>query len=186
MDDDSHNDTAKVLFGKSDQEIMFKKAHSESFFLFLTFVVVLLMGAPTVWSLTSQVDIADIEEPVSAVEASRGPASVPPSPRGIKSLQLTQLDLHCSGKGDRAFVVKGGFVQFRGKNCLKHFDVEKLEIVNKSNGYTASVFVSGVNQYQTDLIQLRSGENEITVRYQEPSGKAVEEVLKVSSSQTPL
>ncbi|MNL75426.1 hypothetical protein D3C87_2012290 [compost metagenome] len=66
---------------------------------------------------------------------------------------------------------------------MKNFNSENVEIINRSNGYTASIFDSGKNKYQTDLIQLVQGENEITVRYQDASGKTQEEVLKVLSSQ---
>ena len=91
------------------------------------------------------------------------------------------MDLNCSKKGAFKVSVRGNFVQFQGKSCVKGFNEGQVEIVNKSNGYTASIFPRGTDKYQTDLIQLQNGDNEIAIRYRERSGKSVEEVVHVTS-----
>ncbi|UXR64964.1 hypothetical protein EZJ49_01705 [Bdellovibrio bacteriovorus] len=117
-----------------------------------------------------------------ALAAGRTPASVPAVGSRISSAisHLAQLDLRCAKKAQSPLRVEGSYVQFEGKNCLRD---KTLEIVNKSNGYTASVFLKGTDKYQTDLIQLQKGDNEITIRYHDGPGKAVEEVVQVHSNQ---
>lgn len=121
----------------------------------------------------------------SAASNSRSPASVPKAKIQISSAisQVSQFDVRCAKKVASALNVDGGYVQLQGKNCLRGFKEGDLEIMNKSNGYTASVFLRGTDKYQTDLIQLNKGANEITIRYREDSGKTVEEVILVHSSQ---
>lgn len=165
---------------------MFKKAPSDIQFLAVTFMVVLLLGGPTVWSLVSEDHVTPAEEiAMTAVPTAkeRAPASLPPS-RGIaKTAPLTQFDLKCSTKVSKDLAVNDHFVQIQGKTCMKHFDAEKLEIVNKSNGYTASVFVSGADQYQTDLIKLQNGKNEISIRYVSGTGHSVDETVTINAPQ---
>lgn len=165
---------------------MFKRPSSDIHFIAVTFVLVLLLGARTFLSLTEE-EISPVESAVasSSVLAARSPASVPAAvTHKVESAlqQFTEVDLNCSKKAAAVVAIHGNFVQFQGKACLKGMDIGAVEIVNKSNGYTASIFARGSDKYQTDLIQLQNGENEIAIRYRERSGKAVEEVVKVQST----
>lgn len=165
---------------------MLKRQPSDTQFLIVTFVLVLFLGVPTFMNLTEE-DVL-IPEAVAAGQGAvlaqgRTPASVPTGLTNKVSSALShlaQLDLRCAKKAASPLRVEGSYVQFEGKNCLRD---KTLEIVNKSNGYTASVFLKGTDKYQTDLIQLQKGDNEITIRYHDGPGKAVEEVVLVHSSQ---
>ena len=163
---------------------MFKSQPSETHFLVITAVLVALMGIPTFHTLTTEENKPD---ELAASEISPAPASSPSrsmasvAPYAMKPKMLTAYDVSCKKQGLTKVNVDGTFVQFQGKNCLKNFKAGDIEIINKSNGYTASIFSSGSDQYQTDLIQLRSGDNEIAIRYRERSGKPVEEVIHVQS-----
>lgn len=117
-----------------------------------------------------------------SLASGRSPASIPQSNFAMVT-RLTKFDVSCAKKALAPLAVDGGYVQFEGKNCLRGLKVGDLEIINKSNGYTASIFLRGTDKYQTDLIQLKKGDNEITIRYRERSGRAVEEVLLVHSNQ---
>lgn len=169
---------------------MFKRQSSDTHFLFITLVLVLLLGIPIFHTLTAEDEMPEVAVAslgTAGVEAGgRGPASIPtmvPVRAGKATLGMTSLatsyDLSCSKKGLQKINVNGSYVQLQGKNCLKNLSSGDIEIVNKSNGYTASIFNSGSNQYQTDLIQLRGGDNEIVIRYRERSGKPVEETIHV-------
>jgi hypothetical protein len=162
-----------------------KKSRADSYFLIVTFLVVVLLGIPTYSSLVEEDAASDDIATNVRAEASRQPSSVAVQTTKPESAlrPLTEWNLSCGKKAQSLLKVSGNFVQFHGKSCVKNFNIEHIEIINRSNGYTASVFDSGINKYQTDLIQLVKGENEITVRYQDPSGKTQEEVLKVLSSQ---
>lgn len=163
---------------------MFKRPSSDIQFISVTLVLVVLLGARTFFSLTEEEGRTEEPSAVATAEShsseERRPASlsVAVAKPGSALDQFTKLDLNCSRKPAGNMSVQGSFVQFQGKSCLKSLDVE---IVNKSNGYTASVFQRGEGGYQTDLIQLESGENEIAIRYRERSGKSVEEIVRVLS-----
>lgn len=183
----SQYDTPKVWLKNSDQRSMFKRAASEFQFIAITFILVVLLGARTFASLTdSDMTITeDVKVTSVAPETERKPASIPQTsvaPQKISSLhQSADLDLNCSKKKDGNLSVHAGYVQFKGKSCVRGGAVSSIQIVNKSNGYTASVFDRGSDKYQTDLIQLQPGENEILIRY-ENSGRQVEEIIRVSST----
>ncbi|ASD65561.1 hypothetical protein [Bdellovibrio bacteriovorus] len=166
---------------------MFKAQPSDTQFIIVTFVLVLLLGIPTFMNLTEDSYVVAEEEVFESAQApalagGREPASIPSAKVAAVS-RLTQFDLSCAKKALSPLSVDSGYVQFEGKNCLRGFKEGDVEIINKSNGYTASIFLRGTDKYQTDLIQLKKGDNEITIRYRERSGKAVEEVLLVRSSQ---
>lgn len=167
---------------------MLKRQPSDTQFLFITLILVLLMGIPTFHTLTAKEEISEeqLVGVVTPVNQQRSPSSIPavstvPVARAIS--QFTHYDVSCAKKALSKLDVTGSYVQFQGKNCLKNFKTGDIEIVNKSNGYTASIFNSGSDKYQTDLIQLQKGDNEIAIRYRERSGKTVEEVVRIRSSQ---
>lgn len=161
---------------------MFKRSPTDTHFIVITLVLVALLAGRTFFSLVDDDKGEEGEIAMtSGASGDRSPASVPAATPALA--QLTQWDLSCKKKDKPHMVVKGSFVQFQGKNCLKNFKADRLEIVNKSNGYTASVFTSGTEEYKTDLIQLNQGENSITIRYIESSGKRYEENVKIQASQ---
>lgn len=166
---------------------MFKRLPSDTHFIFITLVLVLLMAVPTFHTLVNDESGEEaVEVAMSPTAGLRAPASVPTMAAiAVTSAlsQYTAYDLSCPKRGVASVSVSGNFIQLQGKNCLKNFKDGDVEIVNKSNGYTASVFSSGTDKYQTDMIQLQKGENEIAIRYREASGKAVEQVLRIRSSQ---
>jgi len=161
---------------------MFKRSPTDTHFIIITLVLVALLAGRTFFSLVDE-DKGEEGEVAMASSggADRSPASLPAVAPALA--QLTQWDLSCKKKEKPRMTVKGSFVQFQGKNCLKNFQADRLEIINKSNGYTASVFTSGNEEYKTDLIQLNPGENSITIRYIESSGKRYEEDVKIQASQ---
>lgn len=165
---------------------MLKHRSKDTRFLVLTLVVVLLMGIPTFHSLMETDDLVTEQPSESQNSSGRSPSSVPNKTIvkfGGSLSKFTEYDLNCSNKSAKKQNVAGAFVQLQGKNCLKNYKNGDVEIFNKSNGYTASTLISGSNKYQTDLIQLQNGDNEIVIRYREHSGKTVEEVIRIHSTQ---
>lgn len=166
---------------------MFKSQPTDTHLLIITSFLVALLGIPTFFTLTSNdpIEVVSADVSTSPTLSQRQPASVPQGASVQASAALshfTHYDLNCAKKAAGKVTVTGGYVQFQGKNCLKNLKDGELEIINKSNGYTASIFNSGADKYQTDLIQLQNGDNEIAIRYRERSGKAVEEVVRIHSS----
>ncbi|WP_413289949.1 hypothetical protein [Bdellovibrio sp. HCB337] len=99
----------------------------------------------------------------------------------LLSNNLISYDFACSKIKTTDFKVEGSYLQLKGKDCSKNSEMPKLNITNKSNGFTASVFVLNGKEYQTDLIQLKEGENQISIQYMSPSGQIEEHTLKVKA-----
>jgi hypothetical protein len=91
------------------------------------------------------------------------------------------FDFKCAAAKVTEFKIQGAYVQLKGHDCGKGSETPKLSITNKTNGFTASVFFLNGKEYQTDLIQLKEGENQIQIHYQNPAGQQEEHVLKVKS-----
>lgn len=173
---------------------MFKRSASDIQFIAITFVLVALLGARTFSSLMEPDEVVPLSASAAATvltenSTARIPASVSPVtvvPQKVDSTlhQSADFDLNCTKKSLDKFAVKGSYLQLRGKSCMRGVSVGQIEIVNKSNGYTASVFDRGSDKYQTDLIQLNKGENEIAIRYKAAGGKSVEEILHISAPQS--
>jgi hypothetical protein len=167
-----------------------KSNSADTKFIIVTFIFVSLVGAKTVTNLLEEdQDVAQPQASSSSLSSTRLPASIPANQKSAPQKTLrawTQLDLACTSdkvkKANQSMVVRGTYVQFQGKDCQSSLPLEQVEIVNKSNGFTASLFQNGPDHYQTDLIQLNEGENEITIRYKQSSGSSVEQTVKVQSS----
>ena len=71
---------------------------------------------------------------------------------------------HLDSKSDTSYV------QLVGQQCGK---LKSFEIVNNTNGYTATVFENVVKGFETDLIQLNAGKNEIEVRMENEVGQKI-------------
>jgi hypothetical protein len=128
----------------------------------------------------STYSIVDRRPSLATVE--RGPASIPTGgPIEADSLKSRlSLDLNCRAQKEEELKVQGQWTQLRGRLC----GLEKLksvEILNLANGFTASVFSLGLQQYQTDLIQLNRGRNLLRVRLIPYRGPVEEKTLIVRS-----
>ncbi len=165
---------------------MFKKQFTDVQFLVVTMLVVLALGAKTFASLTEpdELQLPSVATNDAGLGVSRTPSSVGPAKEAKPRWdRFAHHDLNCHKKIEKPVVaINGNFVQLQGKHCLKGFKFSELDIVNRQNGFAASIFESGSDQYQTDLIQLEQGDNEIVIRYRENSGALVEEVVKVRSN----
>jgi hypothetical protein len=146
---------------------------AENKFLFVSFLVVALLGVKTVTSL--------LERPVTESRVvERQPASV--VKKEVVSQASANFDFNCQKEASKELTVKAPLLQIRGKGCITDIHIGQISIVNKSNGYTASVFNTGHEEFQTDLIQLVEGQNQILIQYQNASGKKFERRLLVKSS----
>ncbi len=166
---------------------MKKRSATDTQFLVVMFVLVLLLGVQTTHSLLNEeVAVSSSQAQLSSAAMSRQPASIPNvdvAPEKVSyDSHVVAHDLNCLKKVENNFSVVGGYFQLKGKNCFKNFHPEKMEIFNRSNGYTASVLPFGREEYQTDMIQLRDGSNEIVIKYKKQDGSEYEQILNVSSA----
>ena len=120
---------------------MLKLPASERNFILITLSLVVILGAQTVSSLVHEDATEALAAQAPVVDPSRAPASLGAAQPVKKSLtQMLSMDLSCSKKIKKSFLVSGSYFQLKGKNCLKNFKQDQIQIVNQSNGYTASVF----------------------------------------------
>lgn len=114
----------------------------------------------------------------------RGPAAIKPTGLSAQDLKShLKVDLNCGLNKKPELKVKGPWAQLKGRMCKpKKSDKVVVEITNMNNGFTASVFDLGVQEYQTDLIQLDQGSNKIRVRFVSPRGAVEEQTLVIESN----
>ena len=117
-------------------------------------------------------------------QADRLPAAIAPDSKQI-TIQAKPLnthiayDLNCgTGRKMTAQKINGGWVQLKGRMCNNE-KMKNVEITNVKNGFTASIFNMGTRQYQTDMIQLSLGDNEIRVRITPVKGDVEEQTIVV-------
>ncbi len=131
---------------------------------------------------------SDDTKPVVAIEvltAARTPAAVSlaskvkPEKIKFKSISLNLCEE--TSAVESPYEVRGQFVQIKGKNCIKDNDLSVVKIINQTNGYTASLLPSGSNEYQTDLIQLNEGNNQIVLQYQSFKGQPLERKITLKA-----
>jgi hypothetical protein len=94
---------------------------------------------------------------------------------------FTLIELNCGRKLASEMRVNSPWAQIKGRFC-KPSRGKLVEITNESNGFTASVFDIGQDQYKTDLIQLQNGTNKILIRYQTSEGQSEEQTVFVDST----
>lgn len=94
---------------------------------------------------------------------------------------LTLIELNCGRKLASEMRINSPWAQIKGRFC-KPGRGKLVEITNESNGFTASVFDLGQDEYKTDLIQLQNGSNKIRIRYQTQDGLAEEQTVFVDST----
>lgn len=183
---------------KSAEDFLMSSKNSEWKFLATTGFLVAMIAVPTLASLIAP-DVVSRETLVLRPTElkSREPASLPMALGSSKksiviqdtkkelnnllSSNLISYDFSCSKIKAKDFHVEGGYLQLKGKDCSKGKQGPKLSITNKSNGFTAAVFMMSEKEYQTDLIQLNEGENQISIQYQMPSGQVEEHLINVKA-----
>jgi hypothetical protein len=158
-------------------------------FIVVTFVLVMALAYPTWKTLVGSPD----QEESSLAQAGLNPSVIQrniaslPSSTAAKTVQPrhveVRLDLSCQPRvQDVNLQVKGEFIQLQGLNCWENKKPEAVEIINTSNGYSATVFQVGSEKYQTDLIQLSKGLNELKIHYHAMTGHSVEQTVRIQSN----
>ena len=152
---------------------------------FLAFFAVGVFG----FGLATWASIVPNTETKTVFSTERNPSSIPPgavqknAPGQFAMLNhLVKLDLSCKKlESKKTYVVKGGYIQLNGKNCVKPKSFNAIKISNQTNGFQASFFDAGQGQYRTDLIQLSEGENKIQIEYVNSGGQKTEMSVLVTS-----
>lgn len=105
------------------------------------------------------------------------------SQRNLASVNRSSLTLYGKAIDDRAKIqAKNSLVLMKGKICLKG-GMLLHRVKNFTNGFTASVFAKGTQNFQTDFIQLNQGINEVVFEFKNSSGEKKQEKVFVQFDQ---
>ena len=138
--------------------------------------ILLFLGVITVVTRISNIDSdADLQasirpnlrikiesEMVDAKWVQRVPAAI--AGAEIKPLML-EKDFFCNHSLDenRSNKILKSMVMLNFKLCKKSNLIDKISIVNETNGFKAQIFKSDNSKFKTDYIQLNNGANKIFV-----------------------
>lgn len=144
--------------------------HSQFKFTFLTLSLVIALGFKTFDSLFSEKDEVNFVEINQTTE--RQPASIQPlaekshrtQPLNHEQIRQESLTISMNCQKNKKLISESGMVMLRGQYCLKNLSADAVKIINLRNGFEASVFLLENNKFNTDLIQLSSGLNEIQIQ----------------------
>ena len=140
----------------------------------------MLVGGWILFSLMSEPNF-DLEEGL----VSRAPSSVAPGSQGVQvglrsgdSVRasgdvMETIALGCLRDGAKMdFKTASRHVRIRGKICSgMGAHVDKSSIINRANGFEATLFKMPEGEFSSDYIVLSDGANQILVRMQDASGK---------------
>ncbi len=153
-------------------------------FLMLTLGLIILVGAPAVFSMIQEPNKTRHSAEMSSI-SSRSPASIsqrepvksePTGRNAIKAKSIT-VDFDCSKKRNPNQEIDGNLLRLKSSACLND-KMKNISIVNKTNGFTAAVIF--VKQgFTTDFIDLAEGENILAIRGIDERGQSFEQVLNV-------
>lgn len=140
-----------------------QRAKLESQFLSITGLLVALIGGPAFLSI--------LKEPLAqkvvarTVDSSRAPASFQSEAAPLfvansneektQVTSLSTLKLNCED-GLIKKEVDSNFIRLKGELCQNE---QEMSILNRSNGFSASLFLGKNKKFTTDFIDLKEGEN---------------------------
>jgi hypothetical protein len=137
-------------------------------FLLVSFSILVVLGVPAAYSLVQDPATGATAEVASS---SRQPASLESSGEQVRNAVKTHsvtLDWNC-GKENSLQQVDGTHLRLRGHLCRQQRS-ESFSVVNESNGYTAAVILTGDQQFTTDFIELKDGDNNFQIAYYDQNG----------------
>lgn len=146
-------------------------------FLMITFaLVVMTAGASFVSIMTVPV------QATRAAETVRNPASLPPvtdtqEKPSTNWSKLEALQWDCKSKSQTT-TISATHLRLKGQPFCRGQKLPDMKIVNKTNGFTASVFVNEKG-FLTDFINLKPGHNEILIEWTDAKGKTGQSELVI-------
>ncbi len=149
----------------------------ERHFLFITAVLLFLVGAPAIYTVVREPrtlkESHNAESSESAPPAKRQVASVVESKENQKLIKSKSviLDYNCQSSGS-VFEVDGTLLRLRGSSCqFEH--LKEASVVNESNGFTGTVIFLKKDTFTTDFIDLQEGENQLVLQAVNEKGQPV-------------
>lgn len=155
-----------------------KKARDRDARLLMTFLLFIFLAVPVTSSLLESPSkkSSSLQNQIS-FQGTRQPASVLESQsettQELSSASTFQFDCN-----KPAWDLSGGQVRWTGKWCSGQ-EWKSLEVINETNGFTASVIAMKDLKFTTDFVDLAEGENEFSFKATLAGGEVVEKTIKV-------
>jgi hypothetical protein len=143
----------------------------------VTFAAIMVLGLFSILSL--------IKEPTQKKEAvaivlgnDRKPASVSLIEGEALNLAKTMdAVFDCSRKFEMPLAA-GTHIRFKGRNC--DFDQnQEIKLINKTNGFSASIVVNEKSEFTSDFMELKSGTNEFQFSAVTKKGDKIDQSFNV-------
>lgn len=153
----------------------------------LTGVVVLTSGLVALSLLATNPEETN---PSSLTAMARAPASLvgmalTPEFKAQPLLERTStLEFSCRIPASAQVTADTRQVRISGKICDLD-DVEATEVINLTNGFTATMFTPSPNQYTSDYIHLADGENHLRISMVKTNGERLTQDFAVLRPPTP-
>lgn len=166
------------------------KASLQTKMIFWTSALAVGLGIAVVASMLQPTEVA--HRPGALPPSSlREPASIGAAPYATlsfaNSIQAVDFNLPCSAtepekRASLAATVKQ--LRLTGETCAPKPKAEllKSEILNTSNGFSATVFVSGPRSFTTDYISLSDGTNALRIKHYFKDGSTSDSSLEINRS----
>ncbi|MCB0390095.1 MAG: hypothetical protein KDD58_02335 [Bdellovibrionales bacterium] len=153
---------------------MFTKV--ERAMLFLTGTITLVLGSIAYVSVFNPPD--ELTNSTNVNSSVRGPASyITEKGDNDKNKSIDKsmfsLDLKClNHKESHTFNSQAKMLQIKAKLCVDQ-ELDKVEILNRTNGSKASVFHLKNNHFMTDYLSLAPGNNQLIIQLTTTQGESV-------------
>ncbi len=159
--------------------MVMRNENSQRYYLLTTMFLIVLIGAPAVYSMIQEPPLAMLKTggraPASA--AMRIPIEAEVVRRNSIKAKSVTMDFECNKK-TWAKETDGNLVRLKADACMNS-QWKQVSVVNKTNGFTASViFVK--DGFTTDFIDLSQGENVLAVSGINEKGRKVEHLLTIT------
>ena len=156
---------------------------NERRFLAITMLLLALIGAPAVYSVAREPKAKVAKDEMSPLTLKRTLASVTPAKvierarRNFIKSKSVVLDYSCKELG-KPHEVDASLLRLRGDSCLEP-TWKNISITNQSNGHTASVIFLKDKKFTTDFIDLKEGENKLTIQATDEQGQAIHQEFRI-------
>lgn len=155
-----------------------KKTRDKDARLLMTFLTFIFVAVPVTSSIFEAPSL--LKKPITQslpVQTERSPASVAPSKAiesSVASAGMT-FEFDCN-KPSLDF--SQSQIRWTGKWCAGN-EWTSLEVVNHTNGFTASVMPMSDLKFTTDFVDLAEGENEFSFKATLVGGEVIQKTIKV-------
>lgn len=146
----------------------------EKSLLTATSSLVILMGVPMALDLLKN---PEAHAEMTVQQQVRNPASLSlPKVAIQKSEKTAVIKLDCDLSSE-ALSTEGPYLRIQGQLC--HQSLDRIQVINQTNGFTANIMKVGSGEFTTDFLDLSEGINEIQMISTTDAGDSITKTFTV-------